>query len=213
MNVDKLITPDSSICFSKASGIRTCLRVEFLRSNCFLLDMVRTLVDTGTYYINVDLPKMLLAHKIELRPTKEQEAFLFQSVGVRRFVYNALSFFVPRFTASQQARNTQVENGSAPRTASIAASRSFDQRNVFMVDFFLSNSLDMVTTQLTMVVTSLLQVLKWHNVPTNSASIRTGRKRNSLPCSSGRCDLCGTIACHCVATCTNVVVNPSTMSA
>jgi putative transposase len=33
---------------------------------------------------------MLLAHKIELRPTPEQEQFLFQSVGVRRFTYNAL---------------------------------------------------------------------------------------------------------------------------
>ncbi len=33
---------------------------------------------------------MLLAHKIEIRPTKEQESFLFQSVGVRRFTYNQL---------------------------------------------------------------------------------------------------------------------------
>ena len=33
---------------------------------------------------------MLLAHKIELRPTEEQAQFLFQSVGVRRFTYNAL---------------------------------------------------------------------------------------------------------------------------
>jgi len=33
---------------------------------------------------------MLLVHKIELRPTLEQEQFLFQSVGVRRFTYNAL---------------------------------------------------------------------------------------------------------------------------
>ena len=65
MNSDKLIAPDSSICFSKASGIRTCLRVEFLRSDCFLLDMVRTLVDNGTYHINRDFLKMLLAHKIE----------------------------------------------------------------------------------------------------------------------------------------------------
>ena len=37
---------------------------------------------------------MLFAHKIELRPTPEQEQFLLQSVGVRRFVYNyALDFF------------------------------------------------------------------------------------------------------------------------
>lgn len=98
MNIDKLITPDSSICFSRASGIRTCLRVEFLRSACFLLDMVRTLVDNGTYHINRDFLKMLLAHKIELRPTKEQEAFLFQSVGVRRFVYNA---FVEHFSKQE----------------------------------------------------------------------------------------------------------------
>jgi putative transposase len=33
---------------------------------------------------------MFLAHKIELRPTPEQEQFLFQSVGARRFTYNAL---------------------------------------------------------------------------------------------------------------------------
>lgn len=33
---------------------------------------------------------MLLAHKIELRPTPEQEQYLFRSVGVRRFTYNTL---------------------------------------------------------------------------------------------------------------------------
>jgi putative transposase len=33
---------------------------------------------------------MFLSHKIELRPTKRQEAFLLRSVGIRRFVYNKL---------------------------------------------------------------------------------------------------------------------------
>jgi putative transposase len=33
---------------------------------------------------------MLLAHKIELRPTEEQRMYLAQSAGIRRFTYNAL---------------------------------------------------------------------------------------------------------------------------
>lgn len=33
---------------------------------------------------------MLLAHKIDLCTTLEQEQFLFRSVGVRRFTYNVL---------------------------------------------------------------------------------------------------------------------------
>jgi len=36
---------------------------------------------------------MLLAHKIELRPNPEQEQFLLQSVGIRRFTYNSLLAF------------------------------------------------------------------------------------------------------------------------
>jgi hypothetical protein len=36
---------------------------------------------------------MILAHKIELRPNPEQEQFLLQSVGIRRFTYNSLLAF------------------------------------------------------------------------------------------------------------------------
>ena len=52
--------------------------------------MVRTSMYIGTYHLNRTIEEMLLAHHVQLRPTDEQVQFLFQSVGVRRFTYNAL---------------------------------------------------------------------------------------------------------------------------
>lgn len=54
---------------------------------------------------------MLLAHKIELRPTAEQEQYLFQSVGVRRFTYNALlaHFKQDDVKWSKKAANDQLK--------------------------------------------------------------------------------------------------------
>ena len=54
---------------------------------------------------------MLLAHKIELRPTLEQASFLFQSVGIRRFTYNALlaHFKQAGVKWSKQAANDKLK--------------------------------------------------------------------------------------------------------
>lgn len=88
------------------------LRVEVERSCLlFAVDMICTLVDNGAYHLNRELSEMLLAHKIELRPTGEQAQFLLQSVGVRRFTYNALlaHFKQDGVKWSKQAANAKLK--------------------------------------------------------------------------------------------------------
>ena len=86
---------------------------------------------------------MLFAHKIELRPTPEQEQFLLQSVGVRRFVYNyALDFFnqpenkYSKKTSLQILKELRISNPWLTNVSSRAARCALEDLDKAFQNFF-----------------------------------------------------------------------------